>query len=84
MNRIVPSAQAAAAIGLLSGCAADTTQAQQPADRYLDASYSPTGPLIPRKASKGAADNVATVDKQAPENDRNNNNGTNDWAGGTH
>ena len=86
MNRIVPSALAAAAIALLSGCAADATQSQQqqPADKYLDASYTPTGTLIPRKASKGAADNVTTVDKQALENDRNNNNGANNWAGAGH
>ncbi|NIA55882.1 hypothetical protein HAV22_19805 [Massilia sp. TW-1] len=84
MNRIVPSALAAAAIALLSGCAADATQSQQPADKYLDASYTPTGTLIPRKASKGAGDNVTIVDKQALENDRNNNNGTNNWAGAGH
>jgi len=83
MNRIVPSALAAAAIALLSGCAADATQPQQPADKYLDASYTPTGTLIPRKASKGAY-NVVVVDKQALENDRTNNNDTNNWAGGSH
>ena len=77
MNRIVPSALAAAAIALLSGCAADATQSQQqqPADKYLDASYTPTGTLIPRKAPS-RADNVTVVDKQALENDRTTGNGT--------
>jgi hypothetical protein len=83
VNRIVPSALAAAAIALLSGCAADATQPRQPTDKYLDASYTPTGTLIPRKASN-SADNVVVVDKQALENDRTNNNGTNNWAGGSH
>ena len=86
MNRIALSALAAAAIALLSGCAADATQSQQqqPAGKYLDTSDIPTGTLIPRKASKSAADNVTTVDKQALENDRTNNNGTNNWANGAH
>jgi hypothetical protein len=80
MNCIVPPVLAASAI-LLSGCAADGAQPQQGGDKYLDASYTPTGTLIPRKAPS-RQDNLTIVDKQALENDRTNGGGTNNWAAG--
>jgi hypothetical protein len=64
---------AAVAAVLLSGCALDNPQ--QAGDKYLDASYTPTGTLIPRKAPS-RTDNVMIADKQALENDRTNMNGT--------
>jgi type IV pilus biogenesis protein CpaD/CtpE len=76
MIRFNSTVLAAAAV-LLSGCAADG--AQQAGDKYLDASYTPTGTLIPRKAPS-RTDNVMVADKQALENDRTNMNGTNNWA----
>ena len=78
MNRLNSSVLAAVvAVVLLSGCA--TQDAQQPGDKYLDSSYTPTGTLIPRKAPS-RTDNVMVADKQALENDRTNMNGTNNWA----
>ncbi|KQV49042.1 hypothetical protein [Massilia sp. Root335] len=76
MRRFNSSALAAAVV-LLSGCAAQ--EARQPGDKYLDASYTPTGTLIPRKAPS-RTDNVMIIDKRALENDRTNMNGTNNWA----
>jgi uncharacterized lipoprotein len=73
MNRFNPAVLAAAVVILLSGCAAQAPQ--QPGDKYLDSSYTPTGTLIPRKAPS-RADNVTVVDKQALENDRTTGNGT--------
>jgi uncharacterized lipoprotein len=73
MNRFNPAVLAAAVVILLSGCAAQDPQ--QPGDKYLDSSYTPTGTLIPRKAPS-RADNVTVVDKQALENDRTTGNGT--------
>jgi hypothetical protein len=73
MNRFNPTVLATAVVVLLSGCAADGPQ--QPGDKYLDSSYTPTGTLIPRKAP-GRADNVTVVDKTALENDRTTGNGT--------
>jgi uncharacterized lipoprotein len=73
MNRFNPAVLAAAVVILLSGCAAQDPQ--QPADKYLDSSYTPTGTLIPRKAPS-RADNITVVDKQALENDRTTGNGT--------
>ena len=72
MNRFSPAALAAVIV-LFSGCAAQDPQ--QPADKYLDSSYTPTGTLIPRKAPS-RADNVTVVDKTALENDRTTGNGT--------
>ena len=80
MNRIVPPILAAGAI-LLSGCAADGAQTKQAGNTYLDSSYTPTGTLIPRKAPS-RTDNLTIVDKQALENDRTNDSGTNNWATG--
>ncbi|WP_322405106.1 hypothetical protein [Massilia luteola] len=78
MRRFNSSALAAAVVAvLLSGCAAQ--EAGQPGDKYLDASYTPTGTLIPRKAPS-RTDNVMIIDKRALENDRTNMNGTNNWA----
>ena len=65
MNR--HTASALALIALLSGCAADGTQQQRESDR--EASYTPTGTLIPRKVSS-RADNITLADKQALENAR--------------
>jgi hypothetical protein len=74
MHRFHPSfLGAAVAAVLLSGCALDNSQ--QAGDKYLDASYTPTGTLIPRKAPS-RTDNVMIADKQALENDRTNMNGT--------
>lgn len=72
MNRF-NSAVLAAAVVVLSGCAAQDPQ--QPGDKYLDSSYTPTGTLIPRKAPS-RTDDVMVVDKQALENDRTTGNGT--------
>lgn len=80
MNRIVPPILAAAVI-LLSGCAADGAKPAQGGNTYLDSSYTPTGTLIPRKAPS-RTDNLTIVDKQALENDRTNGSGTNNWAAG--
>jgi hypothetical protein len=56
---------------LLTGCANTNPTGEQ---TVADQSYTPTGTFIPRKgATKGE---VATVDKQALENDRMNGNGT--------
>jgi hypothetical protein len=71
VNRSIASAFAI--LAFLSGCAADGQQQQ--GDRHLDASYTPTGTFIPRKAPS-RLDNVTVVDKQALENDRMNGNGT--------
>ena len=73
MIRLVSAALATSA--LLSGCAADGTQSGQGTTTYLDASYTPTGTLIPRKAPS-RTDNLTIVDKQALENDRTTGNGT--------
>ena len=72
MHRFNSSALAAAVV-LLAGCAANDPQ--QGGDKFLDASYTPTGTLIPRKAPS-RTDNVMVVDKQALENDRTTGNGT--------
>ncbi|WP_075792679.1 hypothetical protein [Massilia putida] len=72
MNRF-NSAVLAATVVVLSGCAAQDPQ--QPGDKYLDSSYTPTGTLIPRKAPS-RTDDVMVVDKQALENDRTTGNGT--------
>jgi hypothetical protein len=64
---------AASALVLLGGCASGNQDGQQTAS--ADSSYTPVGTYIPRKGPS-RADNVATIDKQALENDRTMNNGT--------
>jgi hypothetical protein len=75
MQRLTLAALAACA--LLSGCATSDTANET---KYLDASYTPLGTLIPTKKAPSRADNVVVVDKQSLENERNNGNYNNSGA----
>jgi hypothetical protein len=59
---------ALAACAVLAGCATNDGTKK---DEYLDASYTPVGTYIPKKAPS-RMDNVVIVDKQSLENARDN------------
>jgi hypothetical protein len=61
---------------LLSGCATDGTQASP--KEATERGYTALGTFIPRKSAP--SENVKTVDRQAFENDRIMNSGTNNSA----
>jgi hypothetical protein len=63
---------ALAACALLGGCATDGKQTKS---EYADASYTPVGTYIPKKAPS-RMDNVVIVDKQSLENTRDNGSAT--------
>lgn len=66
MQRLTLAALAACAF--LTGCATGDAAKK---DEYLDASYTPVGTYIPKKAPS-RMDNVVIVDKQSLENSRDN------------
>ena len=68
---------------LIAGCAssAETEPGQTSRKERTADAYAPTGTFIPRKKSERGAVNTTEVDKQALENDRMNNSGTNNALG---